>query len=367
MKILFHLNSMGHGGAERVVSILSAHLAGQGEKVVVATQWYSKEEYSLHEKVRRINLGLTKEEEQRGRLYKALLRLFRLRQCIRRERPQLVISFCCKANYRSAVSLLFCKTPLLISVRNDPSVDYAENKAATWLLERKAKGCVFQTPDARAFFSEKLQKKSRIILNPIADCYLVKKQEGAAAFPPEKQVIVTVGRISGQKNQLLLVRAFAVLCREFPDAVLRIYGDVQEEEVYRRLTAFIEEEGLKEKVFFMGVTDKLKQEMADASLFVLPSDYEGMPNALIEAMAMGLPVIATDCPCGGPSMLIEDGKNGRLIPVGGKKELEEAMRVLLREPEKAFAMGKEAEKIIQRVHPEKICEEWMDYIRELLS
>lgn len=367
MKILFHLNSMGHGGAERVVSILSGHLSNAGEEVVVTTQWYSEEEYTLSKRVRRINLGLTEREEQKGRLYKALLRLMHLRKCIREENPDLVISFCCKANYRSALSLLGKQTPLLISVRNDPSVTYAANKAATWLMERKARGCVFQTPDARAFFSKRLQERSRIILNPIADCYLTQKQEKTDGKDQQSREIVTAGRISGQKNQLLLVRAFADISREFPDLLLRIYGEVQEDAVYRRLVGFIEEKQLKDRVFFMGVTDDLKQKMAGASMFVLSSDYEGMPNALIEAMAMGLPVIATDCPCGGPAMLIENGKNGMLVPVEGRQELEEAMRMLLLEPERAATMGKEAEKIIQRVHPEKICEEWMTYIRELLS
>ncbi len=366
MKILFHLNSLGRGGAERVVSVLSRSFAKKGYDVVVATQWVAKNEYELHENVRRVSVGLTEKDEKRGRIYRAVKRLFSLRDCIKREKPDLVISFCNKANFRSAFSLIGMKTPLLVSVRNDPKTDYAPYKLPTWLMEKKATGCVFQTPDARDFFSEKLKKNSRIIFNPLSDEYLcdMETKQGSA----RDKEIVTVGRISRQKNQMLLVKAFEKISADFPEYVVKIYGAAEEEpEVYEQLKAYVEEKNLQEKILFMGASNTIRQDIKDAALFVLPSDYEGMPNALIEAMVSGLPCISTDCPCGGSAMLMENEQSGMLVPVGGEAQLSEAIAYMLTHTDEAEAMGQKAKTILEKVHPQKVCDEWEQYITQMLK
>ncbi|MBE5878051.1 MAG: glycosyltransferase family 4 protein [Lachnospiraceae bacterium] len=364
MKILFHLNSMGRGGAERVVSILSQYFVRRGYEVIVATQWFSENEYRLDEGVKRVSVGLTKQDEEKSRLSKAWIRLTRLRQCIRQEKPDLVISFCCKANFRSAFSLLGSKIPLLVSVRNNPVEDYEPHKFATRLMEQKAAGCVFQTPDAMKYFSKKLQDKSTIIFNPIADAYL---EVNAEKVEEREKTIISVGRIAKQKNQMLLVEAFAAICGKHSDYVLKIYGDVQDEDIAQSLGKYVDEHNLKHRVQFMGTTNSIKQEMEKASLFVLSSDFEGMPNALIEAMAVGLPVISTDCPCGGSALLIEDKVSGLLVPVGDVEALSMAMNDMLSKPQEAQAMGQEARRVLDKVHPVKICEEWVDYIDKILG
>lgn len=366
MKILFHLNSMGRGGAEHVVSILSRAFAQKGHAVVLATQWYSEKEYKTDERVRRVSVGLVGEEERRGRIYKAWIRFVRLRSRIKREKPDIVISFCNKANFRCAFAMLGMKTPLLVSVRNDPRKDYAPYKIPTAVMERRASGCVFQTPDAMNCFSKKLQRKSRIIFNPLSESYL----RSGSVHPvgaARKKEIVTVGRISRQKNQLLLLRAFRGILEAYPDYEVKIYGEVQEQEVYEALQRYIAENGLAGKVRFMGLTDSLQEEIKDAAVFVLPSDYEGMPNALIEAMVLGLPCIATDCPCGGAALLLQDKISGRLIPAGKADALEEALADILANPEEAERMGKNAQKVLEKVHPDKVCDEWTGYISELLK
>ena len=168
-KILFHVNSMGKGGAEHVISILSRCFAQDGYDVVVTTLWQADSEYALDGRVRRVNVGLTQSEETRGRLAKAAIRAFRYRQCIAREKPDIVISFCSKANFRSAYSMTGMRIPLLVSVRNDPQKDYAPYPAKCRYMSRKAAGCVFQTPDAQRFFDERLQRKSRVIWNPLEE------------------------------------------------------------------------------------------------------------------------------------------------------------------------------------------------------
>lgn len=362
MKILFHINSMGHGGAEHVVSILSNSFVQHGYEVVLTTQWQSQREYPINPRVRRIHVGLDAQDDRKGRIAKILLRYTRLRKCIRKEKPDIVISFCNKANFRCAFAMLGMKVPLLVSVRNDPRKDYAPYRIPTWYMERKASGCVFQTPDAMRFFSKRLQEKSRIIFNPLSDNYL--KTDKSRLVIRNKD-IVTVGRISRQKNQLLLLRAFHNILKKHPDYTLKIYGELEEKDFYEKLQQYIEENGMNDKVHFMGVSDALHKEIQGAAVFVLPSDYEGMPNALIEAMVLGLPCIATDCPCGGAALLIQNEISGKLVPTEQVEPLQAALEDMLSHPDKAELMGKNAKKVLEKVHPDRICDEWIRYISEI--
>lgn len=368
-KILFHINSLGRGGAERVVTLLSEYFAQDGYEVVIVTLWRAEREYELTEKVRRVNLGDCSRRLPGGRISQALMRFMDLRRIIRLEAPDLVISFCNKANFRSAYSMWGMKTPLLTSVRNDPQVDYAPYRSSTRRMEKKAAGCVFQTPDAKAFFSPELQKKSRIIWNPVSEKYLFEGRERAEQIKRKEMqdggYIAAVGRISRQKNQMLLLKAFVRIKDSYPSLTVRIYGEDSDEGVREELKRYITQQRIADRVRFMGESSSLEREIRDASLFILPSDYEGMPNALMEAMAMGLPVIATDCPCGGARMLIEDGISGRLVRVGDEEMLAGAMEQLLQDRKMAGVMGENARQRAQKAEPFKVYEEWKDFVEQL--
>lgn len=364
-KILFHINSLGKGGAERVVSVLSGFFHADGYEVVIYTLWRAKEEYELPGGVRRVNLEDSWQDREPGRLQKALKRLTGLRRMIKKEKPDLVISFCNKANFRSCYALTGMKIPLLTSVRNDPKVDYLPYKTAMAIMQKKASGCVFQTPDAMACFSEAFQKKSKVIWNPIDAKYLSERQ--TEKVQTRERNVVTVGRLSAQKNQLLLLKAFGQIESRFPGLVLRIYGEESEAGMKATLQSFVTENRLESKVSFMGQSSHLEEEIRDAALFVLPSDYEGMPNALIEAMALGLPCISTDCPCGGPRELIEQGVSGELVPVGDVAALANIMEKILSDDAYAAELGENAKHIAEKVSPHKIYEEWKAYADELMN
>ncbi len=361
-RLLFHINSMGKGGAERVVSVLSEKFSEDGYDVVIATLWRAQEEYQIPEGVKRVNLGDDRNYEKSGRIRLALRRLMDLRRLIRKENPDLVISFCNKANFRCAYCMAGLKTPLLVSVRNDPRVDYFPHKYGVFQMKKKASGCVFQTTDALRCFDEEFQRKSRVIFNPIDGKYFV----ADGAMPEPAKYVVTVGRLSQQKNQLLLLKAFFLVQKELPEYRLRIYGEESDQGIKEKLTDYIERQNMQDCVSFMGQSSCLESEIKDASLFVLSSDYEGMPNALMEAMAMGIPVISTDCPCKGPAELIEDGISGILVPVGDEKEMAGAIIKVLKDRELWEQLSRNGMKIRKKASPDKIYREWKDFVEEIV-
>ena len=365
-KILIHINSLGKGGAERVASMLASYFALDGIETVVATTWQEEEEHEVHEAVRRVHAGLSEKEESYGRIRKLWLRTANLRKVVKKERPDLILSFCVKANYRAIQAALGTGIPVVVSVRNDPKVDYVgkAKHIMNHLFLNKACGCVFQTEEARDFFDETLQKKSRIISNPVNDKYLQAKRK----MPKTK--IVFVGRLVEQKNPFLLVHAFEDLREKYPSYELYLYGDNFEDECKNNLIAYLNQpskEEVKKNIHFMGISNCLEEEMADAAMFVLPSDYEGMPNALMEAMAMGLPVISTDCPCGGSRYWINHKENGLLVPVGDKKAMTKAMEYYIEHPLEAAKMGERAKERLREAEADNVYRQWKCYLEEVLN
>lgn len=375
-KVMFHLNSLGKGGAERVVSLLVNEFVKDGTEVVIATEWYSEEEYDVELKVKRIHAGLSKAQEKGSRIAKQWYRIHNLRKILLQEKPDVLLSFCVKANYRAMMAATGTGIPVIVSVRNNPKIDYVGTSKSIMnkLFLNKAAGCVFQTEEAQEFFDEVLQKKSVIICNPVNEKYL------KATRKVSEKKIVCVGRLVAQKNQMLLVNAFEKILEKYPDYHLYLYGDGSDDECKEELLQYVEvktvtlqaediegvkkdiSKKLKNHVHFMGLSSTLEWDMADAAMFVLPSNYEGMPNALMEAMALGLPVISTDCPCGGSRYWIEPGVTGQLVPVKDVEAMVMAMEFYIQNPAKAEKMGAGARERLQEATVEKIFEQWKSYI-----
>lgn len=358
-KIMFHLNSLGKGGAERVVSLLANEFVENEVEVVIATEWNSEDEYVLKSQVKRVHAGLSEKDEKASRLAKQWIRIRNLRSVLLQEKPDVLISFCVKANYRAMMASTGTDIPVIVSVRNDPKIDYVgkANSFMNKMFLNKAAGCVFQTQEAKEFFDQVLQDKSVIICNPINEKYLQAERK-----KPEKK-IVCVGRLVAQKNQMLLVNAFEKVLEKYEDYDLYLYGDGSDDECKEELLQYVNADRLlKNHIHFMGLSSTLEKDMADAAMFVLPSNYEGMPNALMEAMALGLPVISTDCPCGGSRYWITPGITGQLVPVKNVKSMVQAMEYYIRNPEEAEIMGAAARERLKEATLDKVYEQWTRYI-----
>ena len=186
------------------------------------------------------------------------------------------------------------------------------------------------------FFPAKIQKKSIVIPNPVGTD-IPKPYEGE-----RKKWVVSVARLNPQKNHKLLIDAFADFEMEYPDYELHIFGIG---ELEGKLRQQVKSLGIEHKVCFHGFSDTVREEIRDSAMFVLSSDYEGISNSMIEALAMGVPVISTDCPVGGSAAYIQNGVSGILTPVGDKAALTDAMKRVAANSEWAASLGRNAVKI----------------------
>lgn len=363
-KIAFHLNCLEQGGAERVVTNLANQFAKNGYQVIIATEWYGENEFQIDKKVKRVHVGLREGDEKKHRLMQFLLRVKYLRKFLKEEKPDILIPFARKALYRGLMAAYFSKIPVLISIRTDPAGHYEEisDKIQIPLLFPRADGCVFQTEGARDFFAPRLQKNSRIILNPINPKYI-----GVPEPEKRNKTVVQSGRLVDFKNQPMLIRAFVEVHRKHPDYDLKIYGGDSFDGTKEILETLIAENGAQEYIHLMGASDSLEKDLADAALFAFTSDWEGLPNALMEAMALGLPIVATDCPCGGPRTIMTNEVDGLLIPIKDQKAVENGINRLIEDPELAERLGTEARKIADKANGQAVFEQWKDYIEELCS
>lgn len=281
-------------------------------------------------------------------------RLLKLRKIIKDEKPDLVAAFMSANNIGAILASLGLKNKTIISVRVDPPMEYPGIKG--WLVSRLilplASGCVFQTDDAKKWFSTKLQKKSAVIFNSVKpDFFNITRK-------PLKGEIISLGRLTPQKNQIMLINAVNELHKKYPDLKLKIYGEgplrKNFEDVIKNLNA-------QDFIKLTGRTNDVPKALETAEIFILTSDFEGMPNALMEAMAAGLPCISTDCPCGGAKALINNFENGILIPVGDYQALIKSIEFLLTNPEKAAQIGEAAGKSSLNFTPDKIFNDWKKY------
>lgn len=360
-KIAFHLNSLQQGGAERVVSNLANRFAKEGYEVVIATEWYGTDEFALDQKVRRVHIGLTKEDENRSRISKMLRRIWYLRRFMKKEKPDVVVAFTRGVLYRALAAGIGTGIPVVISVRTDPVGHYDKkaDKLRIPLLFPHAAGCVFQTEGAKAFFAPYLQENSRIILNPLNPKYV-----GVPEPAVRTKDVVQSGRLVDFKNQPMLIRAFLKVHEKHPDYTLKIYGPDSKDGTKEILESIIHENHAEDFVKLMGGSNTLEKDLADAALYAFSSDWEGLPNALMEAMALGLPVVSTDCPCGGPKTLIEDGVNGLLVPIMDEKAMTDGILRLIEDRELAERLGREARKIGERANEDAVFEQWQTYLQE---
>lgn len=358
-KVLFYISSLNRGGAERVL-LSVIEFCKESHDVVLLTDVYADDEYILPNGVNRICLADDK-ADNKNRIWAALRRLLAIRKVCKKEKSELAIAFMSSVGVRLMAATLLMPIKTAIAIRNNPLDELQSGVRRKLLLNalKRTDGVIFQMNSQKELFDKKIQNKSTVIFNPISEQFCNVNRSAV-----NKNKIVTVGRLFDYKNQSLLIDSFCKIKKIFPDIKLYIYG---EGDYRKELEKKIKQLCLEKDVFLPGAVSNIVNEIIDAQLFVLPSDTEGMPNTLIEAMVLGIPVVSTDCPCGGPRTLIEDGKNGLLVPVRDQQALTQAMIKVLEDEKFAEQIGANARNIITLCDRSVIRKKWIDYVDCLLS
>ena len=361
MKCIFVIPRMGGGGAERVVSLLANSLAEGGDTVTVLTIVGGESFYPLHPEVRYESVGasISKQNALARTVSKALFfpkALFYILRTLKKERYDVVISMLTECDILVGLCrLLGAKFRHICSERNDPT---KRSKASLAILNRvyqKADVFVCQGKRVYNFYHKVPDQVKRIIPNPVDGDTLPQRPQTLT------DTVVAVGRLNKQKNFPLLIKSFARVHKEFPQYKLDIYGEGPERATLQELIGQL---GMEQKITLCGASKNVKEQIADAELFVMSSDYEGFPNALLEAMAIGLPVVSTDFSTGIASELVEQ-ENGLVVPVNDEDALAEAMKSLLSDRERRMKMGGNNRKKCRAYYTPNIIVQWKSAIEQI--
>lgn len=351
-KIIIITKNMVGDGAERVIAQLSNYFVARGKGCKIITLNDDEVFYALDRRIEVLPVGF----KSSNKVLDKLMRYSVVRKMVRREKPDLVLTLPEEIGAYVLPALLGTGIPVYVSERNNPWV-MPDVKITRFLRDHMypfAKGVIFQTEMAKSFFPESIQRKGIVLSNP------VDAQRIPAQYTGEREkVVVAAGRLSPQKNMPLLLKAFARFSPNHPEFKLRIFG---EGELREELTELTKKLNIADKVEMPGRSTTLLEKMNPCAMFVLPSDYEGLPNVLLEAMCMGMPSISTDCRCG-PRDLIEDGVNGLLVPVGDVEALHEAMEKMA-DPVYAKTLADNALKIREKLTSPEIFVSWYRYLFE---
>ena len=345
MKIVFVLPDMPGGGSERVVAMLANEYVHRGYQVAILLFAGNKVSYPLDERVEVYIAG----QASGGNPFIQVTRLLRMRRFYRKNKGCCIFSFCVRGSIFSVLAAAGIPHRFLVSERNDPS-RIPEQRLRDWSY-RKAEKLFLQTDDMKKCFAKDIQAKSAVIPNPVSS-------DMPEPFQGErKKRIVSVGRLQPQKNHKLLIDAFAEFHNVYPDYELHIFGIGELEHDLMRQA---EDLHIADKVILRGFSSNVQQEIWDCAMFVLSSDYEGISNSMIEALAMGVPVISTDCPVGGSRMYIEDRVSGILTPVGDHKALADAMINIAGDSEFARKLSINGAKIKEKYGLSKIADRFLE-------
>lgn len=310
MKIVFMIPNMTGGGTERIISLLSDAYVKRGYDVAIMQFAGYEHAYELNSKVEDFSVA----SRSGGNPFIVLKKIVRIRRFFRQNPDCRIFAFCVMGAVYGALTTWGMKRYLLVAERNSPDSCNIK-KLRNWAY-RRADRITFQTKDGIGYFPQDIAAKARVIPNPVDDS-VPERYEGI-----RDHRVVTVGRLHKQKNHALLLQAFTDFSARFPDYELHVYGQGELEEALKNQA---KELGIDGKVVWHGFCADVREAIKNAGMFVLSSDFEGISNSMLEALAMGIPTISTDCPIGGARIYIEDGESGLLVPTGDRQALAEAM------------------------------------------
>ena len=356
MKVLLVIRGVGKEGAGKMALSLMNVLAEKNYEIAVLSYNQNEAIEGLHENIRHYR------GTKNSGMLEYLYTINRISSVVKDFRPNILIAFRDNAAGLAILSnKLYClNVPVIICERTDP---YMETNLLLYLsrkLFRFAAGGVFQTREAWNYY-KKLVKNYAIIPNPVMPVDVICSQN----FEKRADEIVNVARLNlKQKRQDILLRAFDIVTEKYPFMKLCFYGSGSDIDQLKQL---VQELGIEKNVMFYGCVSDISKRLVNSKIFVLSSDYEGISNALIEAMSMGLPCISTDTSPGGARILIDDGNNGFIVPCGDYKALADKILYYIEHPSVADAHGKKAKEIVDLYAPNVIFSMWEKFLLNTIN
>lgn len=362
MNIAIIISSLNPGGAEKVLSGIANYLTSKDHQISLITFSDSAASpfYSLASKINLIQLNQSYPVKFSLliRLRNIVKRILCLRRTIQKLNPDVILSFVDVTNITTLAATIGLKIPVLVSERTHPS--YHRLPKFYQIIRRifypKADAIVIQTSSAAEYFNGNSFTNIKIIPNAVPRPIQTKPDIISSSIAKN---IVSVGRLCPFKGFDTLIQAFNQLLKVYPHLTLTIYGEGKER---LNLERFIQSLDLQNRILLPGAIQNIQEALINADLFIFPSRYEGFPNALCEAMAVGLPVIASDC--SGNIDIVRDGIDGRLFPVGDIQALTKITLELLEDGLQRQRLAEGAKEICDRFEPGRIFKLWDDVIAD---
>lgn len=391
-KVIFFIDSLGGGGAERVVSVIANAFAEQyNYNVSIAMLRKSNIAYQISDRIhllyaadlprntfmtklitglfrvyKRIRQGIYKKIMVKLGKYDSIPKIdetafyylakyaMPYRELLKRNKDCTAFGFLIRSNIAMLMAAKGTGVKTVFCERNNPvRPDMPQNliKIRDKIYHR-CSSAVFQTEEEMAYYTG-IKGEKAVIPNPL------KENLPERNFGVRSHEIVNFCRLSSQKNIPILIDAFEMLLQDHPDYTLRVYGEGPEKD---NLKAYIKEKHLEDKAFIEDFAKDIHERIKDAAMYVSTSDFEGLSNSMIEAMAIGLPTVCTDCDGGGARMMIEDHVNGLLVPKGDKQAVYHAMKEIVEDETLSDRLSKNAEKIKKKLSVDNIVKEWIKMI-----
>lgn len=370
MKILFMVPRLTYSGASKMMAWVANQMAARGYDIHLVTFFSEEQARILHEGITVHSLKVMQSENRLIRNTTGMIKtIIRLHKLVGQLKPDIVVTFLDSVGYvYLPMGAFLTKSKFIVSERVDPYSYRGKMARLRFELMKFAHGCVFQTEGARKFFEpyKKIFDHSTVIPNPVIVNDAVRSlQKSIPSYEERDKRIVAVGRLSiSQKRQDVLLESFKLFHEAHLEYKLSIYGDGADKE---KIQTLIDKMGLSECAVLEGRTNRVEEEIAHAAAFVLTSDFEGIPNALIEALSIGVPSVSTDCSPGGAALLIQDGENGFLVPCRDANAIAEKLSRIIESKEISERFSEHGPLIIDEFSESIIADKWEEYFERIRS